>query len=444
MIHRNEIKSIIHLALPALVGQLGQMMLGVTDSIMVGKVGASSLAAASLALGLFILVLIFGIGVSMAITPLVAMSVGSNKFTQIGNIFKQGFLVNNTLGIALTLLTVTGADMISWLGQPEEIVKLAASYLKIMGLSIIPIMIFQTYKQTIEGLEVMRPAMLITLLANLVNIFGNWILIYGNLGFPALGLAGAGWATLITRCLMALSIILYVSAQQRFQVQGINLKDFGVDWSIIKKILKLGVSSGVQYFFEVGAFSGSVIIIGWIGTADLAAHQIAINLASISYMFALSISAAAVIRVGTAVGRRDIMATRSAGFNAMLLSATVMGVFGIIFVILRSFLPRLYIDNPQVISVASTLLIIAALFQMFDGIQAVGIGILRGIADTKIPMFITFIAYWVVGLPGGYLLGIIFKMGVEGVWIALLCSLLVSASMLSRRFHKRSRQEIII
>jgi MATE family multidrug resistance protein len=200
----------------------------------------------------------------------------------------------------------------------------------------------------------------------------------------------------------------------------------------------------VQYFFEVGAFSGSAVIIGWIGTADLAAHQIAINLASISYMFALGISAAATIRVGTAVGRRDKTAVRTAGFNAILLSASVMGLFGILFIGLRNFLPALYIDDPQVISIASSLLIIAALFQMFDGTQAVGVGILRGIADTRVPMIISFVAYWIVGLPGGYLLGFIFKLGVQGVWIALLCSLLVSASMLSLRFHKKSKQEIVV
>jgi len=443
-ISRKEIGETIHLALPVLIGQLGQMMMGVVDTVMVGQVGAASLAAASIALGLFILILIFGIGVSMALSPLVAMSVGSNDYARIGMIFKQGLLVNFLLSVFLSIITIAGSGIIAHLDQPPEVVELATGYLRIMGLSIVPIMIFQTYKQTIEGMQVMHPAMIITLLANLVNVFGNWILIYGNFGMPALGLIGAGWSTFITRMLMALAIIAYVSRQQRFTTFGIAVNSLKPDKQIIAKILKIGVPSGVQYFFEVGAFSGSAVIIGWIGTADLAAHQIAINLASISYMFALGISAAATIRVGTAVGKRDKTAVRAAGFNAILLSASVMGIFGILFIGLRNFLPALYIDDPQVISIASSLLIIAALFQMFDGTQAVGVGILRGIADTRVPMIISFVAYWIVGLPGGYLLGFIFKLGVQGVWIALLCSLLVSASMLSLRFHKKSKQEIVV
>ncbi len=241
---------------------------------------------------------------------------------------------------------------------------------------------------------------------------------------------------------MAVALALYVSYAIRFKPFNPGLRFKTIDFKIIKNILKIGVPGGLQYFFEIGAFTGSAVIIGWLGTTPLAAHQIALNLAAFSFMFALGISSAASIRVGNAVGRGDIRATRMAGFAAVIMSCTVMGTFGIIFVIFRFFLPSLYIDDQAVINVAASLLVIAALFQLSDGAQAVGLGALRGIADTRIPMIITFIAYWVIGLPGGYLLGFTFRLGVEGIWIALLLALTASAIMLMVRFNIKSKQAV--
>jgi len=418
------------------------MMMGVVDSLMVGQVGAVPLAAASIGHSLFILFLIFGIGVSMAISPLVAMAVGAGNPERCGKIFRQGLIVNSTLGIILSIGTYFASDILFYLEQPAEVAQQAVTYMRILAYSIIPVMVFQSYRQFIEGTSVMKPAMVVTLLANIVNAFINWVLIFGNLGAPALGLAGAGWATFSTRTLMALSLALYVTWSTQFKPYNPGLRFKSIDFTIVNKILKLGIPGGLQYFFEVGAFAGSAIIIGWLGTAELAAHQIAINLAAISFMFALGISSAASILVGNAVGRNDIRATRSAGFSAIVLACLVMGTFGIVFITLRYFLPSLYIDDTGVIEVAASLLVIAALFQLSDGTQAVGIGVLRGIADTKIPMIITFIAYWIIGLPGGYLLGFTFNLGVEGVWVALLCALTFSAAMLTLRFNIKSRQKV--
>lgn len=442
--YRSEFKTTFNLAYPVIIGQLGHMMMGVVDSVMVGKLGAAPLAAASVAHGLFILVAIFGIGLSMALSPLVAMRVGGNNMHECGKVFRQGLWVLASLGICLALFIHFTSDLVHLLNQPPDVTGQAIDYLETLGWSIIPMMIFQTYKQSIEGLAIMRPAMVITLLANLANIFANWVFIFGNLGFPVMGLVGAGWATFTTRMLMAISLVSYISISSRFKPYDMKVNFKKLDFNVIRKILRIGVPSGIQYFFEVGAFAGSAIIIGWIGTKELAAHQIALNLASISFMFALGISAAASIRVGTAVGRKDKVATRSAGFSAIILAGIVMGCFGIIFISLRKFLPTLYIQDQQVIDIAASLLIIAALFQLSDGTQAVGIGILRGMADAKIPMLITFFAYWVIGLPGGYVLGFIFGLGVQGVWIGLLCSLLASASLLTIRFNNKSKHAIEI
>ncbi len=438
-IYRNDINNTVNLAIPIVIGQLGHMMMGVVDSIMVGKIGAAPLAAASVSNGLFFLVLVFGYGVSMAMSPLVATAHGAKKYQDCGIVLRQGLLVNVGVGVVLFIIVYFAADMIKYMNQPDEIVDQAMKYTKTLGWSILPVMIFQTYRQFTEGLSIMRPAMVAALLANLINIFTNWIFIFGNLGSPAFGLVGAGYATFCSRVFMAIFLIWYVVSAVKLKPFDPTLHYRKINLGIIKKLLQIGVPSGIQYFFEVSAFAGSAIIIGWIGTKELAAHQIALNLASITFMFALGISAAGTVRVGNAVGRKDKQGIRHAGFSAIILVAFVMVFFGICFIIFRSILPAFYISDESVIQIASTLLIIAAFFQIFDGTQAVGLGILRGIADVKAPTVYTFLAYWIVGLPMGYLLAFNMGFGVQGVWIGLSLSLIVSAILLTVRFSKRSK-----
>jgi multidrug resistance protein, MATE family len=445
MIHlKKHIVSTFQLAYPVIIGQLGIIMMGVVDSLMVGKLGAAPLAASALGGSSAFIVLIIGIGVSYAVTPLVAIAVGAGRFEDCGIYFRQSLLVNSILSIIIALIIYFAADLIRYFDQPKEVQNQAVDYMRIIGLSSIPLLLFQTYKQFIEGLSIMRPAMIITLIANLVNVFANWILIYGNIGFPALGLNGAGWATFASRVFMALALMGFVMNNKFFKKYDVSFHFKSINWTVIKKILSLGLPSGIQYFFEVGAFSFAVVMVGWLGTKQLAAHQIAINLASISFMAVLGISVAGSIRVGNAVGMKDITETRRAGFMAILLGASTMLGAGIIFILFRNYLPTLYVNDEVVISYASSLLIIAALFQLSDGTQAVGIGVLRGLTDVKIPTAITFIAYWIVGLPVGYLLGFNLELGVQGVWIGLLLGLTTSAILLTMRFNSRSKHIITI
>jgi len=441
---KKQIVSTLQLAYPVIIGQLGIIMMGVVDSLMVGRLGAAPLAAASLGNSLTFIVLIIGIGVSLAVTPLVAIAVGANKYEDCGVYFRQSLLVNSILSIIIAVLIYFGADLIQYFNQPYEVQHQAKSFMRIIGFSSIPLMFFQTYKQFIEGLSIMRPAMIIALLANIINAFGNWVLVFGNFGFPALGLDGSGWATFTSRVFMALSLMGFVMNNRFFKQYDVSFHFKNINWPIIKKILSLGLPSGFQYFFEVGAFSFAVLMVGWLGTNQQAAHQIAINLASISFMAVLGISAAGSIRVGNAVGQKDIAQTRRAGFTASLLGASIMFFSGLIFILFRNFLPTLYVNDQVVISYASSLLVIAALFQLSDGVQAVGIGILRGLTDVKIPTAITFIAYWIVGLPVGYLLGFTFELGVQGVWIGLLLGLTTSAILLTLRFNSRSKHIITV
>jgi MATE family, multidrug efflux pump len=441
---KEHIVETIKLATPVTIGQVGIMMMGVVDSLMVGRLGASSLAAAALGNSLSMIIFIIGIGISFAVTPLVAISLGANKNHECGVYFRQSLIVNLSASVLIFAVIYFIAHLIKFMNQPNSVAAQAPSYTIILGASVIPLMLFQTYKQFIEGFSVMKPAMIITITANIINAGFNYLLIYGTFGFPKLGLDGAGWSTFVSRVFMACVLMFYVTLSKRFKDYDVNFHFKKLNMTIIRKILRLGLPSGFQYFFEVGAFAFAVIMIGWLGAKPLAAHQIAINLASISYMAVLGISAAGAIRVGRAVGMENVKEVRKAGFTAILLGAAFMTLMAVIFISLRNFLPALYISDKEVISIASSLLIIAGLFQIFDGIQGVGVGILRGLTDVKIPTAITFIAYWVLGLPIAYVLGFSFKLGVQGVWIGLLIGLAASAVMLTLRFNRRSKQRISI
>ena len=438
--YKAHLKETIQLAIPVTIGQLGHVMLGITDSIMVGRVGAVPLAASSLVNSVVFLIVVFGLGMTLAITPLVAIARGKGQKDQCGIILRQSLLLN----IVVTLVLLGGllllADMFYYFNQEEAVAFQATSYAKIIAYSIIPFMIFQIYRQFIEGLSLTKPAMYVILATNIVNVLGNWVFIYGNLGMPAYGLDGAGYSTLITRCFMAVILVVYVLKAKRFNEYDPSFKFRNINWPVIKELFRVGVPTGFQHFFEVGAFSFSAIMIGWLGSKQLAAHQIALSLASISFMIALGISAAGTIRVGHAYGRRNMSDVRRSGFVTAVFTSSVMACFAVVFVIFRNQLPLIFSEDPAVIQIAASLIIVAALFQISDGAQAAGLGILRGITDVRLPMIITFIAYWIVALPIGYFLGFSFKMGVVGIWMGLLAGLTAAAIMLNLRFRMKIKE----
>ncbi len=437
-----EIKKTVQLSVPIVLGQLGQLLMSVIDNIMVGKVGTEALAAAAIANVLFTLVMVIGFGITMAMTPLTAIAVGRGQDRECGVILRQGLILNLLSGLALCGLTIVLSENIRFLNQPVEIIAPSALYMKVLGLSIIPMMVFQSYKQFAEGLSFVRPAMIITIFANLINVFVNWVFIYGNLGAPAMGLTGAGLATISSRVFMALVLMIVVMKSQSLRRFDPTLKFRKIDIPMMKKLLSIGIPSGFQYFFEVSAFAASSVMIGWIGAKELAAHQIALSLSSISFMVAMGISAAATIRVGNTLGKNDVQGARIAGFSSVFLCGIFMASAGLVFILFRNVLPGLYISEKRVIEIASVLLIIVSFFQISDGTQAVGLGILRGITDMKIPTYFTLAAYWLLGLPSGYILAFKFNMGVRGVWYGLLISLTISAILMMSRFHFKSKQLI--
>ncbi len=440
---RTHIKETIKLSIPVSIGQLGHIMMGVVDSLMVGHVGSVPLAASALVNGLFFLVLVIGIGMSMAITPLVAIARGQKNYDDCGIVLRQGIIVNVTTALILFVLVYSLSFVIKYFDQPQDVVVYAESYCRIIACSIFPFMIFQIYRQFLEGLSDVHAPMYIAIAANIFNALFNWVLIFGKFGIEPMELDGAGWSTFGTRSLMAFALMLYVIRGEKYKKFDTSLNFRSINRKIINKLVSIGLPSGMQYFLEVAAFACAAIMIGWISANDLAAHQIALNLASVTYMMILGISAAGTIRVSSAVGEKNITKTRRAGFSALMLAAFVMLFFAIIFIAAKSILPTFYVNETEVIELASQLLIAAALFQVSDGVQATCLGVLRGLTDVKAPMLFTFAAYWLLGIPVGYYLA--FKMGLNtmGVWIGFIISLSSLAILLVYRFNKKSKTRII-
>jgi multidrug resistance protein, MATE family len=438
---REQVKTTFLLAYPVMLSQLGQVAVGVADSMMVGRLGALELAASSLANSIFFVVLMFGIGISMGLTPLVSNAYGKGKTNQIARLFSNSLLINFLAGIALFGLVLLFSQNLSLLNQPKEVADLALPFLLIITASLVPLMVFQAFKQFVEGLSQTKQAMFITISANLVNVFLNWLLIWGYWGFPELGFLGAAWATLISRVLMMVLMGAYVLYSKRYSEFNIQLLRFKPNWTLCQRILKIGVPTGFQFIFEVSAFSAAAIMMGWISVNALAGHQIALNLASISYMMATGLATAGMIRVSHYIGKEDFKGMREAGMVAFGMVATFMFVCALLFFVLRFFLPTLYIDDPQVISLAASLLVLAGLFQLSDGIQVVGLGVLRGLEDVKVPTIVTFLAYWGLGLPLGYFLAFTMGFAEKGIWIGLLIGLTITAGLLLYRFDQISKRK---
>lgn len=439
---KDHFRITFNLAFPVMLSQLGQVSVGVADSMMVGRLGALPLAAASLGNSIFFVILMFGMGVSMGITPLVSVAEGKGKSKRISRLFQHGLWINILTSLLLTSIVLILAQGLHFLDQPEEVVSLTIPYLFVITASLFPFMVFQTFKQFAEGLSQTKQAMYITIFCNLVNVFLNWVLIFGKLGAPEMGLMGAGWSTLISRVLMPIMMGWYVLKAKKYQVFQLSL--YLKKWSLpmFSRILNVGIPTGFQYIFEVSAFSTAAIMMGWLGVNALAGHQIAINLASISYMMVAGLSTAGMIRVSNQIGRANFKAMKEAGMVVYAMSMVFMAFTALIFITFRNFLPTLYIDDPAVISLSSSLLVIAGLFQLSDGAQVIGLGVLRGMEDVKVPTYVTLIAYWILGLPLGYLLAFEFGFGAKGIWYGLLIGLSVTAFLLYFRFRKLSKERI--
>ena len=394
------------------------------------------LAAVSLSVSVSTVVMVLGLGLTMGITPLVAAADGRHDVPANGRLLVNGVWLSAVAGLVLGALGLLVPAVLPHLRQPPAVVALAAPWVRVLFLSFFPLMIFQGFKQFAEGLGLTRQAMLLSVQANVLNAVLCYGLVFGKLGLPNLGMMGAAWATLIARVLMAVLMAAYVLTAARLrpyrEAAAQNLRS---DMIGLRRLLGLGAPIGVQMTFEMGAFSFSAIMIGWLGATQLAAHQIAINVASVTYMAASGIGAAATIRVGKFFGGHDAAGARQAGLMAYLLTFGFMGLMGLLLVLARHTIPHYYNHDPAVVAQAATLLLVAAAFQISDGLQVVGLGALRGLEDVKVPSVVALLAYWAVALPLGYVLGFWLHWGALGVWLGLLTGLSLVAGVLLWRFR---------
>lgn len=437
-----HLKINVNLAVPVMASQLGQVMVGVADNMMVGQVGYIPLAGASLGNAIFFFFMVFGLGVSFAITPLVGFAHGQGNNKEGGQVLRHGLFINTILGVILFAVVMIAANFLHLLGQEAAVVEQAMPYMFVIGFSMIPFLVFQSFRQFSEGLSMTKIPMIVSVSTNILNIILNYILIYGKFGAPELGLLGAGIATLISRIMMAIVMAAYVLSHNSYKPYLVSLGIKNLDLTMIKDLLKIGVPAGFQFVFEVGAFSMAAIMMGWIGAPTQAAHQIAINMASISYMTVSGLGAAAAIRVGNQLGKKQYKTMKDAALTLIAMGTALMVVFAALFILFKDKLPLLYNDKPEVVSIAAGLLIIAALFQLSDGVQVISLGALRGMKDVKIPTLITFFAYWVIALPLGYVLAFNYGYGANGIWFGLFLGLTIAGIWVFLRFLKLSNRQI--
>ncbi|HTG65723.1 MAG TPA: MATE family efflux transporter [Flavobacterium sp.] len=442
----------LRLAYPIILGMLGHTVVGIVDNVMVGKLGPAELAAASLANSFVFVAMSLGIGFSTAITPLAAEADGENNIESGRRVFHHGLYLCTFLGVFLFALVFFAKQLLVFMGQPEYVVALAKPYLDIIGLSLIPLIIFQGYKQFADGMSETKYAMWATILANVIHVILNYLFIYGIWIFPELGMIGAAIGTIFSRVIMLLYMHYRMKKNARFHpfFDGFSLKEIKREINI--KIIRLGAPSSMQMFFEVALFTCAVWLSGILGIANQAANQIALSLASFTFMFAMGLSVAATVRVGNQKGLGDFKTMKVVAFSIFLLAVLLEIFFALLFVLLHKQLPVLFVDmnnvadltaNTEVVSIAAQLLLVAAVFQISDGIQVVVLGALRGLQDVKVPMYITFVAYWVVGFPVSIYLGLCTGLKAVGIWIGLLAGLTIAALFLYIRFIGLTKKLIL-
>lgn len=437
-----EIRPTLLLALPIVVGQVSQMLMGVTDGIMIGHAGTVPLAASSFAGNVFGVFFVLGIGLMIPVSIFVARARGAGKKQEEAEYLRHGIAIALVAGVLETLVIGVLALQLHRFGQPPEVLAIVTPFFLLIGASITPVLVYLALRQFAEAMGRPWVPMLIMLGGVGLNIFLNWVFIYGRLGVPALGLTGAGISTLLSRSLGTLVILLWL------RMDPVTREAWPERWmaplskSRLKEMLHLGLPASGMLFFESSAFAVATIMIGWLGAVPLASHQIALTCASFAFMFPLGLSMAAGMRVSHAFGAGELRRLRPIGFSAVGISVLMTGAFTLLFALSGTSIARWFVTDPAVIALAAQLLVIAAIFQLFDGGQVTVSSALRALSDVRIPAVITFIAYWLIAIPAAYLLGARGPLGAIGVWVGVAGGLAFAALFLAFRFARLTRTAV--
>ncbi len=428
----------LRLAFPVMLTQLGAALVGLFDSIMVGHYGTADLAAVSFSNALFFTVMVFAMGALMAVTPLVGYAVGAGESKEhISGLLANGMIFTLLVTILALVLLVPCIPLLHRFGQEEDVVLAARPYFTLIVLSIVPFLFFCLCKQFLEGLGNTTVAMVITVVCNLLNILLNYVFIFGHWGIRPMGAEGAGLATLIARTLTAVCFVVVILMRRDWRLYLTLIQRRMFRWQEIRQFIRIGVPIGFQSFVEAFLFTASFVIIGWISKESLAAHHIANQMADMTFMLAMGIGSATTIRVSHQLGKGDLPAVRMASRASVHLCLMMNTIGALVMITLRNYLPYVFTSDPEVISIAGTLILIAGLFQYADGLQCIGGAMLRGIQDVRVPMRIAYIAYLVVALPLGIVLTFPLGLGAKGMWIAFVIGLAIPAVCFHIRFQRQ-------
>lgn len=434
-------RRILHLAIPVVLSQIGQVTVSLVDNMMVGHVGTTELAASAFANNVFLVGMLFGMGITYGLTPLVGKTFSNNQPVEVVHWLKNGIFTHLAAAVLLSVIMFGVYFLLPFMGQTSDVLKLAQPYYLLLCASYLPFMLFFSVKQFFEGMGNTKIAMQITLASNAVNIIVNYLLIFGKFGFPELGLMGAGIGTLVSRLVMPLMFFVFILKKPAFKIYFVKARLQPFSKKRIVSLSKIGIPIGFQIIVEMLTFSVGAVMMGWLGEIPLAAHQVAIGLASSSYMISLGISQATTIRVSHQLGQNDFKSLKMAVYASTHLVLLFMMTTGLIFVLARNYLPLVFTSDPQVVAVASGLLIVAAIFQMFDGLQVIMLSTLRGMTDVKIPMFMAFAAYMLVGLPTSYVFTFLLNAGPNGIWYGFLVGLGTAGLFFTLRFKHNIRKK---
>ncbi len=434
-----ELKPMLALAGPVVLAELGWMSMGVVDTVMVGRIGPEAIGAVGIGSSLFLALVIFGVGLLFGLDTFVAQAYGAGRLDECHRWLVDGVHLSLFLTVPLTGVAVLGIATLPLWGFRAEVLELTVPYLRLVTLSLLPLLLYATFRRYLQAMGIVTPVMFALVTANLVNLITNWVLIFGNLGAPALGVSGAGWATCVSRLYMALVLlgaIFYHHRRREWSLRSIPRR---LDLTRLRRLVVFGTPAGVQVTLEMGVFALATVLAGRLDTVSLAAHQIALSLASLTFMVPLGLASAGAVRVGHAVGRRDATGAIHAGWTALLIGLVFMAGAALTFLGLPRPLLRLFTSDPPVIAQGVSLLFVAAMFQLFDGVQGVATGILRGLGDTRTPMIWNLAGHWGLGLPLGYSLCFVWGWGVIGIWLGLSIGLVVVSVVLTRTWTVRTR-----
>jgi MATE family multidrug resistance protein len=423
------------LAFPVILSQLGQVTVNLVDTIMIGHVGTSELAAASFANNVFIFGMLFGMGITIGFTPVVGEVYGKREDSQLARWLKNGLASHALVAVLITLFLLAMYFIMPYLGQTDTVSTLAKPYYLLLCASYIPFLLFFSVKQFLEGIGNTKYAMQITITANVVNILVNYVLIFGKMGFPELGLVGAGIGTLVARIIMPVLWVLFIMYKPQLKMYFVEAQKQALELFRIRRLMAVGIPIAFQIIIEVAAFAIGAIMMGWISETALAGHQVAIGLAGATFMICLGISQATTIRISHQLGLKDPGMIRSVAYSSTQLVLLFMTITALTFVFARHLLPLMFTSDAEVIKIAASLLIVAAFFQLFDGLQVIMLSVLRGMSDVRKPMFMALFAYLFIALPVSYLFAFVLDLGPRGIWYGYLVGLAVAGTMFFFRFR---------